>query len=807
MPLGIGSALFAVVSPVEKTNLCTNPSGEFGTSGWTFVESAVIGTSSAFQQFGAWSFDVAPGVNGTCGVQSPAFTASNGSAYSVQARVRGVNGITYRMAVANSSGAGFVSGGTLTFTGGGTWHHFSISFTEPTGASRTLVVTKNASADVNHFYVDGVQFEQGSITTYIDGDQPGGTWTGAQHISTSTRTGQYRGGGSVIALADLGLQVDQMIGVGMPPIENSSQSYAITDGAQFQRQRAASRQFTLTAKPIIGTSLGDFHITRRTLIDAFKPDLVTPQQPIRFLYVGGQGTVQYDAYYENGLELGNMDGVIAEDAAIKFVGYDPYWYFPTQQGTTLTARTALGSVNYVAARDSLGRWGTLGVAGLTFNAVVRSMAYRLLDGNIYVGGDFGSAGGTANANYLASYDPSANRFGTLNGTITTGAQAGVQSISISPAGSIFFVGSFLGVGGTTSRNVGQYSGAYGTLGGSVINVAVDPILTSLHANGTFFIGGNYNTIGGTTHQGAGFWTSAGFGTLTNGTVTKVTAFGWGLDNKLYMAGSFATAGGTANANSVASWNGTFGTLNGGLAGVGSVLTLAVALDGRIYASGSSSSAANCFNVWNGVQWSRVGGGITEQPSQILRFGSDGNIFAFGMGSVVQQPYIKFLTVWNGAAYLPLDITINNTIRASVYTANQALYVGGDFNGTFHAASVVPLVNTGRSVTYPTLRLRNLSSGTARVFQLLNTTTGNGVYFNLVLQAGEMDTLDLIPGERSFTSTYQGNIFNTILPGSNLATLALAPGTNYISFFADNDSLEASFFWQPRSWSIDGGTIN
>src|SRR5260221_107665 len=154
MPLGLGSGFWGAIIPSETTNLPANPSGEFGTTGWTFVESAVIGTSSAFQQFGAWSIDVAPGANGTCGVQSPAWTANNGSAYSVSAYIRGANGIPYRMAVANSSGVSFVSGGTITFTGGGTWARYTIAYTEPTGASRTLVVTKNASADASHLYID-----------------------------------------------------------------------------------------------------------------------------------------------------------------------------------------------------------------------------------------------------------------------------------------------------------------------------------------------------------------------------------------------------------------------------------------------------------------------------------------------------------------------------------------------------------------------------------------------------------------------------------------------------------------------------
>ena len=75
----------------------------------------------------------------------------------------------------------------------------------------------------------------------------------------------------------------------------------------------------------------------------------------------------------------------------------------------------------------------------------------------------------------------------------------------------------------------------------------------------------------------------------------------------------------------------------------------------------------------------------------------------------------------------------------------------------------------------------------------------------MLQPGEEATLRLQPGQRSFTSNVFGNIYNRILPESNLAEWALAPGTNYVSFFADNDSLITSIYWRPRLWSIDGGT--
>ncbi len=169
----------------------------------------------------------------------------------------------------------------------------------------------------------------------------------------------------------------------------------------------------------------------------------------------------------------------------------------------------------------------------------------------------------------------------------------------------------------------------------------------------------------------------------------------------------------------------------------------------------------------------------------------------------------------GGAWVPFDIDLGpslpagtSQIAAIAFAPTGTMYIGGNFAGAAKAASIAQVVNAGRAEAFPTLRLRNTSAtGTARIFQLLNTTTGNGIYFGLVLLPGELVTLDLTPGDRSFTSSFRGNIFGAILPGSNLAQWSLLPGTNTVSFFADVSSgLSADFFWPVRGWSIDSGTL-
>src|SRR5262249_18992212 len=157
--------------------------------------------------------------------------------------VRGTNSTNYALFIGDSNGVNVQSGSTA-FTSNGTWARYSVSYNEASGAVRRPVIRKTSGADQGTFYVDGIQVEVGSLTTYIDGDHEGCYWLGAAHNSQSTRSGTYRGGGSAIPLQSLGWIIDEEPGVGMPPLETTAQSFALQPGADFQRQRAMERSFS-----------------------------------------------------------------------------------------------------------------------------------------------------------------------------------------------------------------------------------------------------------------------------------------------------------------------------------------------------------------------------------------------------------------------------------------------------------------------------------------------------------------------------------------------------------------------------------
>lgn len=839
MPLGTAS-FWGVVLPSAGVNLLRNPSAERNTTDWNDPAVGFIaGRKSDAQAFGAFSV-VTPGLIGgpIIGCTIGPFTAGAGTAYTTSIYLK-ASGESMKIGVGNNADVTApptYQGTSAAFTvGGGTWQRYSFSYTEASGGARYLTILAAAGAINNGtVYMDGAQVEVGSQTTYIDGDQDGCYWTGAPHLSSSVRSGTYRGGGTVLALADLGFRVDASPGIGMPPLETTSQSFALIDGAEFQRQRAKERTFTLESQ-VVGTTWKDLHVTRRTVINALKIDLVSPQQPTRFLYVGGQGTVRIDAVVDAGLEFHQTPGQgFTEIVGVRFIAHDPFWYAATDQGTALAPRVSIGSTNYIAKRDPLGRWGTLGANGTTIMTVpnaalpdtsgITDLALNS-GGTLFMCGSWGSVAGTQSPN-VAMYFPTANTFGTLAGG-TLGHQNGgrcVRSLLFSPAGSLYVAGDFGTAAGTAAVAIAQWNGAWGTLtGGTVtgLGVAGTSVRALGFSNGTLFFAGRFAEVGGTSAGSVAQWVNGAFGTLGAGIVGFVRDMTIGLDGAVYVVGNLTSAAGTT-VNDVARWSGAWGSMGTGFyGGQANAIGVATEPNGKIVAVGAfnNSDPGTTYNAaeWNGISWSAMGSGLfrsdnidTTWVTTVTVDQNTGDIYAGGAFNVAGGISVPDgFARWNGYAWLPIDIDVTGqgTFNAILLAPDQTLYAAGSFAGTARAAAVAQIYNAGMSEAYPTIKVRTTGGGTARLFQVVNTyPTGDGVYFNYTIQPGEEVTLETEPGQRSFTSSYVGNIFGKIIGGSNIASFRLLPGTNWISLFCDSDNVAASIYWRPRSWSADGGTV-
>jgi hypothetical protein len=231
--------------------------------------------------------------------------------------------------------------------------------------------------------------------------------------------------------------------------------------------------------------------------------------------------------------------------------------------------------------------------------------------------------------------------------------------------------------------------------------------------------------------------------------------------------------------------------------------LAVDTQYRVYTPGTGVGGVRRVVPSTGAALAGLTGGVTSIASD-----TRGGLYAVGLTLQLFGNYqLPFdLAYWNGYTWIPADFIgdITKTVNAVALSTDGTLYVGGQNQSIGTAASITTVVNRGAAATFPTLRLRNNAAGTARVYQLLNTTDGTqtGIWLNYIMTPGERAVLNLTPGERAFTSSVSGNILGRILGGSNLASWRLQPGTNTNSFFADNPNVEASLFWDLRNWSAD-----
>jgi hypothetical protein len=264
-------------------------------------------------------------------------------------------------------------------------------------------------------------------------------------------------------------------------------------------------------------------------------------------------------------------------------------------------------------------WSTLGggwvegCGGLFCNPNVYAIAISGAD--VYIGGDFGSAGGTP-VGAVTAWNSTYNIWLTLGGGVGCSGffcSHYVTALAIGPGGAgVFAGGVFETAGGTTVNNVAYWDGSTwhalddgvdnGTNGG-VAALAADPY-------GDVYVGGDFADVGNhIKYWNVFFWSSLGSG--VSGPVAALAYSGMTLT----VGGNFTTAGGIA-ANNVATWNEGSSSWQPLGSGVNkTVQALAVGGDG-LYVGGyfTAAGALGASHVarWDGTAWSALGSG-TDQP--------------------------------------------------------------------------------------------------------------------------------------------------------------------------------------------------
>ena len=348
------------------------------------------------------------------------------------------------------------------------------------------------------------------------------------------------------------------------------------------------------------------------------------------------------------------------------------------------------------AASNVARWNGTGWSAL--GAGVNGPVYALAvasNGDVCAGGQFTQAGGVA-ANGVARWNGTA--WSALGTGAATGFRENVNALAVTGNGDVCIGGVFTQAGGLAVNNLAKWNGtAWGTIGtgAHVANGVSDSVLAlAVASNGDVYAGGDFTQVGGLTANRVARWNGASWSSLgtgpSNGLNGSVLALAVAANGDVYAGGVFTQAGGVA-ANNVAKWNGTsWSNLGTGLQTPLSPIfaktrVLAVDGNGDLYAGGyfltAGSTAVNSVAKWNGTSWGTLGAGTTNGVGgEILAMAVAGNGDVYVAGGFATAGGINANNVakWNGTAWSALGTGVNRLVSTMAVGNNGNVYVGGHF---------------------------------------------------------------------------------------------------------------------------------
>ncbi|MCG8460259.1 MAG: DUF11 domain-containing protein, partial [Holophagales bacterium] len=322
---------------------------------------------------------------------------------------------------------------------------------------------------------------------------------------------------------------------------------------------------------------------------------------------------------------------------------------------------------------------------------------------LFVGGEFGSAGGVGAEN-IARWD------GSTWSAVGGGVASWVNAFAVFDDGSgggpaLYAAGRFLTAGGVPATRIARWDGTGWSPLGAGLSSTVESLAVFDDGGGeALYAGGWFTTAGGTTANRVARWDGAAWsavGTGMDDAVESLVVYDDGGGGALYAGGRFTTADGSP-AQRLARWNGS-GWAEVGM-GVNSVVsTLTVFDDGSgagpaLYAGGWFTFAHETLALrvarWDGSAWSALGAGTNGHVDALLGFdhGSGPVFYAGGQFTDAGEVGAAYLARWDGATWSALsngEGGVNDSIRTfAVFDdgGGPDLYAGGDFTSAGGSAS-------------------------------------------------------------------------------------------------------------------------
>lgn len=355
------------------------------------------------------------------------------------------------------------------------------------------------------------------------------------------------------------------------------------------------------------------------------------------------------------------------------------------------AFTKIGSVaaNNIACYDLVtGVWSALSTG-------LDAVGYCLeTDGiNLYVGGNFTSAGGVANTAYLAKWN------GSAFSALSTGLNAYCLDMVFIGA-DLYLTGNFTLAGGVSVNRIAKWNGT----AFSALSTGLNSVGYCLATDGTdLYIGGSFTLAGGVANTAyIAKWNGSAFSALGTGlnNICRALLF---IGTDLYLGGDFTLAGGVADTLKIAKWDGSaYSPLSTGLTG-GSCRCLA-AIGGDLYLGGSFTQAGGVDNTLRIAKWEEtsvfraLGSGLDGECSTLSVYGTDlymGGGFANAGGRASKGVAAYLQTLQSALAYLEIS---GQAIQDALLTGNVTLDGNKTLTGTLTISAAALMALAGINVT-------------------------------------------------------------------------------------------------------------
>jgi hypothetical protein len=364
--------------------------------------------------------------------------------------------------------------------------------------------------------------------------------------------------------------------------------------------------------------------------------------------------------------------------------------------------------------------------------------------DVYVGGSFIQAQNNPGLTGIAKWDSIANTWSDLDGG-TGGLDSSVYAITVS-GNNIYVGGDFTTAGGYAANKIAVWNGIYwSALGGGLSGGSGGDGVRAIAVSGTdVYVGGCFTQAGVTPVSFIARWdwntsTWSDVGGGVNGYVYEIAVSG----TDVYVGGSFTHAGGSL-VNYVARWDTNTSTWSDVGGGTNNQVTGMAVSGTDLYVGGSFNSPGNHIAKWDGASWSGLGDGVNGAVTTIAVSGTDVYV-----GGLFTSPG-NYIAKWNGISWSTLGSGLNDVVMG-IAMLGLDVWVGGVFTqaggkwacvGHWFASLTIVTPNGGESweqgsshpiiwntsIGIPTVRLeRGITNGTYWFWSEIATVPNIGRY--------------------------------------------------------------------------------